>query len=73
MNNNRLSTNAKESLCSAEARDSLLTELTKFLTRPSNYESRNGRIWIISENRYRGKEFEKKKGQLHLFLLRVLY
>ena len=46
MNNYRLSTNAAPKV----DRNALYQEIDKFLSRESNYEERNGRIWIKSKN-----------------------
>nr|YP_009663708.1 hypothetical protein [Dactylella tenuis]QCW06846.1 hypothetical protein [Dactylella tenuis] len=53
MNSNRLSTSGK----SIEDRYLLLADITKLLNLTSNYETReDGRVWIISENKYQAKK-----------------
>lgn len=62
INSNRLSTLGK--LLPEVDMDLLISDIAKLLSRSSNFEYReNGRVWIVSENRYPGgsKEGGKKK------------
>lgn len=61
MNQNRLSSKIGKSEVD---RTILYSEINKLLSMPSNYEERDGKIWIVSENRYRHVNLNdyKKKG-----------
>lgn len=58
MNNNRLSTRGN-----VQDRTELLTKIEELLSKPSNYEYKNdGKLWIISEQRFLPQGGGIKKG-----------
>ena len=55
MNNNRLSNSKAQWI----DRDLLLADIDKLLSGPSNYENKNGKIFIKSLNRFKGQPLFK--------------
>ena len=60
MNNNRLSTSNNPIV----DKEKLYLKVQTFLNKPSNLELRDGRVWIVSENRFRNEGGKSKALEL---------
>jgi len=69
MNNNRLSTSKAPKIDRIE----LLLEIEKFLSRPSNYEIKDGKVWVLLDIGPSSYDLKAKFVLAHAFGLHIVY
>jgi len=69
MNNNRLSTSKAPKIDRIE----LLLEIEKFLSRPSNYEIKDGKVWVLLDIGPSSYDLKAQFVLAHAFGLHIVY